>query len=137
MKREELFRTKEYWIVQIQNDLYGIIEGFMKKNGLSRTKLAEKLNVTKGYVTQVLNGDFDHKVSKLVELALASGKAPILHFVDLDQYIQDDKDKKKHVYNPEFKPVIYFTNVVDKGTPPNEFMFQNESSRSMEVEYNN
>ncbi len=42
----------------------------MQKENLTRTKLAEKLHVTKGYVTQVLNGNFDHKLSKLIELAL-------------------------------------------------------------------
>jgi transcriptional regulator with XRE-family HTH domain len=107
MKREDLFRHKEYWVVQIQNDLYGIIEEYMKKNGINRTQLAEKLNVTKGYITQILSGDFDHKVSKLVELALASGKAPVLHFVDLEKYIKDDAAGKRDIYNNDFKPVQY------------------------------
>jgi transcriptional regulator with XRE-family HTH domain len=107
MKREDLFRHKEYWVVQIQNDLYGVIEDYMKKSGINRTQLAEKLNVTKGYITQILSGDFDHKVSKLVDLALASGKAPILHFVDLEQYIKDDAAGRRNVYNSGFKPVQY------------------------------
>ena len=42
----------------------------MKEKKLNRTKLAQKLQVSKGYVTQLFNGDFDHKLSKLVELTL-------------------------------------------------------------------
>ncbi|MGB4847311.1 MAG: hypothetical protein WBP41_05295, partial [Saprospiraceae bacterium] len=34
----------------------------------------------------ILNGDFDHRVSKLVELAIIFGKVPILNFIDVEQY---------------------------------------------------
>ena len=94
MKREDLLKSKEYWIVQIQNDLFGVMEEFMKREKLNRTQLAGKLGVSKGYITQIFNGDFDHKLSKLVELSLASGKAPILHFVDVDTLVKYDKENK-------------------------------------------
>lgn len=63
----------------------------MIENKLNRTQLAEKLGVSKGYITQILNGDFDHKVSKLIELALAFGKAPILEYKSLKEYLYEDK----------------------------------------------
>lgn len=53
-------------------------------------------DVSKGYIPQIFNGDFDHKLSKLIELSLASGKAPILHFVDLDEYIKYDSENKTY-----------------------------------------
>lgn len=83
MKREDLLKSKEYWTTKIQLDLFELINEYMIENKLNRTQLAEKLGVSKGYITQILNGDFDHKVSKLVELALAFGKAPILEYKSL------------------------------------------------------
>lgn len=96
MKREELLRSKEYWMVQVQNDLFGIMEEFMKKKKLNRTKLADEFKVSKGYITQIFNGDFDHKLSKLIELSLASDKAPLIHFVDLDNYVKHDAEDRTY-----------------------------------------
>lgn len=78
---DELLETSEYWTTRIQLDLYSHLQEYMKANGLNRTQLAQKLGVTKGYITQVLNGDFDHRLSKLVELSLAVGLIPQLEFV--------------------------------------------------------
>ncbi|MBK9985378.1 MAG: helix-turn-helix transcriptional regulator [Saprospiraceae bacterium] len=86
MKREELVSSNEYWLTKIQLDLFNMIETYRKENNLNKTQLAEKLGVTKGYVTQILNGDFDHRVSKLVELAIIFGKVPVLNFIDVEQY---------------------------------------------------
>jgi transcriptional regulator with XRE-family HTH domain len=90
MTREDLLRSKEYWLVQIQNNLFNLIEQYLKDQNIKRTKLADKLGVTRGYVTQILNGDYDHKISKLVDLALAINKAPVISYVDLDNYIDRD-----------------------------------------------
>lgn len=73
-------------MAQIQLNLFELIENYRKKNNLNKVQLAAHLGVTKSYITQILNGDFDHKVSKLVELSLAFGKAPILQFVDFEKY---------------------------------------------------
>ena len=83
MKRKDLIRSEAYWVSKIQIDLVHQIEDYMLKNGLNRTRLAEELGVTKGYVTQVLNGNFDHKLSKLVSLAMAVGKVPKVNFLDV------------------------------------------------------
>jgi len=114
LKREDLLRSKEYWMVKIQSDLYAALENYLKTNKITRTSLAQKLKVTKSYITQVLKGDFDHKISKFVDLSLASGKAPIVHFVDIEKYIKDDAQGKINTYNPNFKPVIYKTTIIKK-----------------------
>lgn len=59
--REELLTSKEYWVA------------------------------VKGYVTQLLSGDFDNKISKLVEFALAIGKVPSISFRDIDVEIAKNK----------------------------------------------
>lgn len=92
MTREELLSSPGFWTAELQNELYREIENYMKENKLNKTQLAEKLGCTKGYVSQLLNGDFDHKISKFYELALAIGKVPEFNFVDLDKVIDCDKN---------------------------------------------
>ncbi len=118
MKRSEFINSREYWITEIQLKLFKLIENYKTKHNLTRTQIAQKLGVTKGYVSQVLNGDFDHKISKLVDLSLAFGKVPILQFVDADQYIKDDASHNLQIYEEGFKPVQYNTYVV--ATPSTE-----------------
>lgn len=90
MKRKELIKSKEYWISKIQLDLFEMIENYRKENNLTKTQLAEKLGVSKGYISQILNGNFDHKISKLVDLALAFDKVPLLEYQDVNHYILND-----------------------------------------------
>ena len=90
MKREELLNSKEYWLSKIQIDLFNEVEKYMQRNGLNRTQLAEKLGVSKGYISQILNGDAYHRISKLVELSLAIGMAPRLSYENLDLLVKAD-----------------------------------------------
>lgn len=100
MERQELLRHPEWYVASIQNDLYKIIYEYMEENKLKKKDVALKLGVSKGYITQILKGSFDHKISKLVELSLAFGKAPIVNYRDLEQYIQYDAAKIKLVSIP-------------------------------------
>ena len=117
MKREELLRSRQYWITNIQDDLYGIIDDYMKKNNLNRTALAKQLGVSKGYVTQVLSGEFDHKISKLVDLALAVGEAPTITFTPIEKVIEKDNNPETH--NKHLKKIEY-TFVVKTATGEDE-----------------
>lgn len=90
MKREELLRSKQWWLIHIQNRLYNVINEYKINHAKKNKDIAQKLNVSKGYVSQILAGDYDHKLSKMVELALAFGKAPKIEFVDLESYIRED-----------------------------------------------
>ncbi|MBK7427981.1 MAG: helix-turn-helix transcriptional regulator [Saprospiraceae bacterium] len=87
ISREELLKSKEFWLVKLQAALFEQVELYLKENNISKTEFANRLGVSKGYVSQLLNGDFDHKMSKLIELSLAIGKAPILEFEDIDKCI--------------------------------------------------
>ena len=90
MTREDLLRDPIYWTNTLQIDLYNHILQFMKSHDMNKTQLAEFLGCSKSYVTQLLSGDYDHKVSKFVELSLAIGKVPVVTFKDLDDYIEDE-----------------------------------------------
>lgn len=95
--RAELLRSKGYWTAEIQMELFREIEEFMSKNNMNRTQLAEHLGCSKGYVTQLLSGDFDNKMSKFVELCLAIGKVPMVSFTDIETVINSDEcDDRVH-----------------------------------------
>ena len=93
MTHKELLATPEYWTTKIQIDLYQKVNQYLKDNHLTRTELAKRLGVSKGYISQILNGDYDHRISKLVELSLAIGYTPHLVFEEQnpkDTPIQSD-----------------------------------------------
>lgn len=89
--RNEILSSPEYWIAKTQIGLYNCAESFMQSNGLNRTQLAKHLNVSKGYVSQLLNGDYDHKLSKLIELSLSFGFVPQIDFIPLEDVINEDR----------------------------------------------
>lgn len=91
MTREELLKSPAYWTTGLQMELYRQITAFMESRHMNKTQLAEYLGCSKGYVTQLLNGDFDHKLSKFVELSLAINKIPEFSFSDVDEYILSDQ----------------------------------------------
>lgn len=71
----------------------------MKSKGITQTELAQELNVTKSYISQILNGNFDHKITKLVELSLACGMVPIVRFEPLEKFIDEDLKGYNLYYN--------------------------------------
>lgn len=87
MDRKEILKSPGYWTTHIQTLLYQCADRFMSENHMNRMQLAEHLKVSKGYVSQLLNGDYDHRMSKMVELALAFGYVPKIDFVKIDEYI--------------------------------------------------
>lgn len=95
----ELLTTPEYWITKIQIDLYTMMNKYMESNNLSRTDLAKKLGVTKGYISQVLNGDFDHRLSKLVELSMTIGMVPQISYVPMDRLFAKETKVELNIKN--------------------------------------
>ncbi len=94
MKREDLVKSKEYIISQIQLNLLNLIGTYKENKKLKDYQLAEELGVSKGYVSQILHATFDHKISKIVDLALACHTMPLIYFVDIDQFVHDDARDK-------------------------------------------
>jgi len=94
INREELIRSKEYWLEKIQNALFIELEDYIENNDLNKTKFAEKLGVSKSYLSQVLNGNFDHKLSKLIELSLAIDKIPMVRFENIENCLVLDEANK-------------------------------------------
>lgn len=106
MTRAEILKTAEYWVAYIQVALYNCAEKFMSDNKMNRTQLAEYLGVSKGYVSQILNGDYDHKISKLVDLSLKFGYVPKIEFKSLKEYIRDDSESQSYSWTErEYLPM--------------------------------
>ena len=91
IKREELLKTKEYWFETLQNDIYRMVNEYIQKEDITQTKLAEQLGVSKGYISQIINGNFNFTLKKMIKLSLALNKAPVFIFKDLEQYIKEGK----------------------------------------------
>jgi transcriptional regulator with XRE-family HTH domain len=53
---------------------------------MSQTQLAIQLGVSKGYISQVMKGEFNFTLKKLIELSLAVGKAPAIVFKPLAEF---------------------------------------------------
>lgn len=85
---KEKYASPEYWTQLIQILLYNKIQDYLDSHNMTKKEFAEKLGVSKGYVSQILNGDFDHKLSKLSELALACDLVPKIEFVPI-KYAQE------------------------------------------------
>lgn len=95
MDRKEVLKSPEYWTAKAQVELYNQAECFMKETGRNKTQLAEYLGVSKGYISQLLNGDYDHRLSKFFELSLAFGVIPQIEFVPVEKYISEDACSKQ------------------------------------------
>lgn len=91
----------EYWTAQIQMKLLKLIQTYLDSNNMTRTELAQKLGVTKGYVSQVMAGDYDHRISKMVELTMAIGYIPDINFKPAEENFS-----KSECFNPETVKVL-------------------------------
>ncbi len=103
--REELLKTEEYWFETLQNEIYRMVADYIQKEGLNQSQLAEQLGVSKGYISQILNGNFNYTLKKMIELSLALDKAPAFEFKNLEQFINDDRLKR---YEMEYKQYFNF-----------------------------
>ena len=91
IQREDILKSPEYWIAKTQMDLYNCAINFMTKNKMNQSQLAMYLGVSKGYISQLLHGDYDHKLSKLVELTTAFGYIPKFEFMPINEFVLQDK----------------------------------------------
>ena len=92
--REEVLRSPEYWFEEAQNELYRQVVEYMEKSGLNQTQLAEKLGVSKGYVSQILKVEFNYTLKKLIEISLAVGKVPQVEYKRIEEVINEESKTK-------------------------------------------
>jgi transcriptional regulator with XRE-family HTH domain len=135
MKLNNKYKSPAYWTQLIQLMLYDNIKSYLSEQNMSKKEFATKLGVSKGYISQILNGDFDHKLSKLTELALACDLIPKIEFVPIeyaeqiakDVYIQPTDWKKCNSY--------YNTLPLDLRQPSHTVSFEKMSCNSKSCDY--
>lgn len=91
MTRKELLSHPEYWFTEAQDELFRQVIEYMERENLNQTQLAERLGVSKGYISQLLKGDFNHSLKKLIEISLLIGKVPRIEYKSLAQLLEEDK----------------------------------------------
>lgn len=82
-----LLKRKNHWLAKIQIELYNELLDYMQANELTQNDIAAKLGVSKGYISRLMNGAFDHKLSKLIDLAFLMEKVPIINYPQLKNYM--------------------------------------------------
>lgn len=91
MERKDVLLEPAYWITQIQIALYDCATKFMLEQRKNRTELAQYLGVSKGYVSQLLSGDYNYSLSKLVETSMAFGFIPKMSFSPIEEELYRDE----------------------------------------------
>jgi len=85
LQPEELVNRPEYWLETIQNEIFRQVTEYLKVNNMTQSQLAVQLGVSKGYVSQIMKGEFNYTLKKLIELSLAMGKAPVVILKSLEE----------------------------------------------------
>ncbi|NBW35873.1 MAG: XRE family transcriptional regulator [Cytophagia bacterium] len=94
--REELLKSPEYWFENAQNELYRQVIQYKESKGINQSELATELGVTKGYVSQILKGEFNYTLKKLIEISLAIGKVPQIEYREISELLTEDR-KTQHL----------------------------------------
>jgi predicted XRE-type DNA-binding protein len=97
LKELELLESPDYLLTKYQNEIYRQLCGYMDVNKLSQKDVAKKLGVSNAYISQVLNGNFNFTLKKLIELGLAMGKVPRIEFMDKEEYHSSKKRKNMEI----------------------------------------
>ncbi len=92
--REQIIKSKDYWLTVVQNKIYAELIEHMEKNNLSQKQVAQDLGVSPSYISQVMNGGFNFTIGKLIDLSLYIGKAPLIEFKDFDKFLTEESSSK-------------------------------------------
>ena len=105
LKREDLINKPEYWLETIQNEIFRQLSAYLDDRNMTQSQFAAQLGVTKGYLSQVMKGEFNYTLKKLIELSLAIGKAPVISFKPLSEIIFTENIEDTSQANPPLNRV--------------------------------
>ena len=84
---KEMMKYPEFWMEKVQNEIYYNLKRYQEEKSLNQTQLAQHLGFSKGYISQILKGEFNHSIKKLIELGLAINKILEVKFISFDEYL--------------------------------------------------
>ena len=121
LTREELLKHPNYLLTTYQLDIYKQLIEYKEKNNLTQKDIATDLKVSTGYVSQILNGDFNFTLKKLIELGLYVGKIPYIEWVSPDEYWLREQQALKAAPKMLLTLNVFSQNVLtNKGYSPAE-----------------
>jgi len=113
MTRDKLLKSPAYWFEYEQNELFRQINEYLEVESINQTELASRLNVSKGYVSQILNGNFNFSLKKLIELCLSIGIVPKINYKKIEEVIKEDIQAQfyydNYLLDPENNIVPFFS----------------------------
>lgn len=92
LSKKELLSTPNYLLTKYQNEIFRQLVMFMESHNLTQRDVAKKLGVSASYISQILNGNFNFTLKKLIELGLMMDKIPNLEFVTFDEFWLKEKE---------------------------------------------
>ncbi len=97
MKRYDVISNSGYWLADIQDKIFDEVDDYLSSQEMTKSTFAKKLGVTRGRVSQILNGEFNLRLEKMIELSLAVGKVPIINFMDISEFMKEDEKRTKRI----------------------------------------
>lgn len=110
ISKEKLFKSHHYLLSKYQAELYRQLRSYMDSHDLTQKQVAKRLGVSTSYINQVLKGNFNFTLKKLIELSLLIGKVPNIEFLSIEQYLMREENNKVSrlvAQSTATSPVVY------------------------------
>lgn len=95
--KKQLLQRPNYLLSKYQIEIFRQLENYRKDNHLTQKGLAKKLGVSTSYINQVLKGNFNFTLKKLIQLGIAINKIPSIEFLSVEDYWSRHEAKKQNV----------------------------------------
>ncbi len=122
--REELLKNPDYWFEAAQNDLFAKVKQYLDEEKITQTELAKRLNVSKGYISQIMNGNANFTLKKLVDFFISIGKVPQVKYYDFKEVLEKDNTKQESLKSKLVDGIVisnrfknYSSNAITKEDP--------------------
>lgn len=125
LNKQDRLKYPNYLLSNYQLEIFRQLASYMEENKLKKKDMAKKLKVSSPYISQVLSGNFNFTLKKLIELGLSIDKVPYLEFVNADEYWRREKEGtikyvvQKNTYHIELQSEIIegdqFQRLLDAG----------------------
>ncbi len=92
VENNDLLNYPNYLLSTYQLEIYRQLGLYMEEHNLKSKDIAAKLAVSNSYVSQIMRGNFNFTLKKLIELGLAIDKVPYLEFISKMEYWRREKE---------------------------------------------